>query len=292
MSVRFGLLALWLAAAASLSVADSAQGPAAESGQELDTPRIQQEETRDQRDGGAGPAEAEPLDVVEYQDVDDREGTTGGKGNTYSGPPTSSGGSREVRFYCDLGFEQGSFEGEDSWYSFFIEQPAVIRLSTCFSQTSYNTSLAVLDEQLVTMAVNDDSPTGLCDLPFASDLECNLMPGFYYVVVDGAFGDGGFYHLQAELDFPLDVPPAQVEIHHLGGDSLRVHWQPVPHALGYRLFGLRQYQPFPQLLAETLQPDVLLVPPFTLPHTDGINKTWRMQVHTVGTPDPGMFPSD
>lgn len=290
MSLRTGLLALWLAAAPALFATDAVFAPATDRSQQLDTPRIQQQENREQRDGGSGPAEAEPLDVVEYQDVDDREGTTGGKGNTYTGPPTNSG-SREVRFYCDLGFEQGSFEGEDSWYSFFLEMPAVIRLSTCFTQTEYNTSLAVLDEQLVTMAVNDDSPTGLCELPFASELECNLQPGFYYVVVDGAFGDGGFYHLQAELDFPLDVPPAQVQIHHVGGDTLRVHWQPVPHALGYRLFGMGQYMPFPQLLAETLQPDVLLTPPFTVPF-DGDSKVWRMQVHTVGTPDPGMFPTE
>ncbi len=147
------------------------------------------------RDGGDDPGGATQIPNTNFGDFYADSGTTVGK--------TDQLPSGLLPDLCDLGIFGSSFSAPDAWYAFTLFQETHVSASTC-NLAEYDTALAFLYADQSAAAANDDGPD--C-AGFTSQLECNLPPGSYYLVVDGYnSGSIGNYSLEVLFDPPAPEP--------------------------------------------------------------------------------------
>lgn len=101
--------------------------------------------------------------------------------------------------------ETWGFLANDGWYTFHLDRPTLVTVSTVNPTYYYDTMLGILDASLEQIAGNDDGMTG--DYLAQSRVSCCLDPGTYFVVVDGYSYAAGQYDLT--VDFQACAAPAQ-----------------------------------------------------------------------------------
>lgn len=139
-------------------------------------------------DGGATWQTATEISANPYSDV----GTTVGKGNEGLIPQCLTGGEDTA---------------EDAWYRLQVSDSIIAAFwITCESSgpPSYDTRLGLFNQNLALIACNDDAED--CGDPYyQSRIESvPLLPGTYYICVDGYDGDSGPYIFNAAWE--IGVP--------------------------------------------------------------------------------------
>ncbi len=90
------------------------------------------------------------------------------------------------------------FLANDGWYTFQLDQPTQVMVSTVNSAYHYDTMVGIFDASLEQIAGNDDGLTG--EYHAQSRVVCCLDPGTYYVVVDGYNFAAGPYDLTVAFE--------------------------------------------------------------------------------------------
>ncbi|MDP2360992.1 MAG: T9SS type A sorting domain-containing protein [bacterium] len=166
------------------------------------------------RDGGNNAGSATPIVFTAgvYNDL----GTTIGKGNQVNNNTISPLAN------CTNSSYSTSMDAEDAWYLLSVTAEGIITADTRLAGTNYDTCIAILDLDGVTVkSINDDGEAA----PWRSYLECCLAPGQYYFVVDGySAADIGNYELLMTFTENDCIPdafecPANAQLH-IEGDEV------------------------------------------------------------------------
>ncbi len=109
----------------------------------------------------------------------------------------------DIRFSCELG---GIHTADDYWYRVNFSVPVLMTVFTDCVPTSYDTKIAILDDQQWVLYCNDDYP--MC-ATFQSRIENAALPeGTYYIVVDGYLDAEGSYTVHVDT---THYDPSQAE---------------------------------------------------------------------------------
>ncbi len=99
----------------------------------------------------------------------------------------------DIRISCELA---GVHTADDYWYRINLNVAVLLDVSTVCSNTSYDTKIAILDDQYWPIYCNDDDP--MCPT-FQSTIENAAVPaGTYFIVVDGYLDAEGPYTIHVD----------------------------------------------------------------------------------------------
>ncbi len=112
---------------------------------------------------------------------------------------TTVGACNDIMISCEL---SGPDNAADYWYKFTIDTTTLITTWVTCDQQWFDSKIAILDANLISLYCNDDSP--LCNSKQSRIANAALFPGEYYLVVDGYHALEGSFEINVE-GIPFDA---------------------------------------------------------------------------------------
>ncbi len=111
----------------------------------------------------------------------------------FSDTGTTAGTCNDIIIQCE---SSGPDTAQDYWYSVELDTTMLLTVWTTCGPQYHDSKLAILDSNLNQLYCNDDNPG--CPNDQSRISQAALLPGVYYVIVDGYHAEAGDYEINIE----------------------------------------------------------------------------------------------